>query len=532
MIATILAAFAAMGPVFQQQPTQLTAKLVTSGLLTPLYVTAPPLDTQRLFVLEQLPARVRIVKNGTLLPTPFLGIKPICQTGGEQGLLGMAFHPNYASNGYFYLAYTDLAGATVVARYQRSAADPDLADPTSGKILLTAPQPFPNHNGGMLEFGADGYLYIGLGDGGSGNDPQNNAQNLGNYLGKILRIDVNVPNTAVPPYAIPPGNPFAGVAGAKPEIWSYGLRNPWRFDIDRQTGDMWIADVGQDWVEEVDFEPFGAAGGRNYGWRCLEGNVPTGLSGCSSVPPTPPIYQYLHSQLPGCAIIGGHVYRGLNIPDLRGTYFFSEWCQATVFSFEYENGAVQNFKNRTNEVVPPGSGVYAIASFGEDGIGELYYCVWGLGQIYKIEEAVPQVQGVTYFGTGTPGCSGTMEIYANSSPVILNPIFELRVRNAPPLSLGLMLFTDAGNTAGYDPLGLGLTFHLDLAQSTWITAADQFSGPGGASILPMPIGNIPSLVGKIYYAQSFWDWSAAGICTLPGPTNLSSSTAVKLEILN
>jgi glucose/arabinose dehydrogenase len=230
----------------------------------------------------------------------------------------VAFHPNYVGNGFFYVSYTDAAGDSVIARYSVSA-DPNRADLASGVILLTITQPFSNHNGGQLQFGPDGYLYISIGDGGSGGDPQNNGQNLGNLLGKILRIDV----ASGFPFAVPADNPFVGVGGAREEIWSYGLRNPWRFSFDRLTGDLFIGDVGQSSWEEVDFQPAGSAGGENYGWRLMEGSSCFNPStDCNNGTLTLPIREYDHTV--GCSVTGGYRYRGSANFDLEGFYFYGD----------------------------------------------------------------------------------------------------------------------------------------------------------------------------------------------------------------
>ncbi|MCZ6699453.1 MAG: PQQ-dependent sugar dehydrogenase, partial [Planctomycetota bacterium] len=250
----------------------LTTELVAAGLPQPVFVTAPPGDSTRLLVVEQR-GRIRILLNDQLLATPFLNIEALVLSGGESGLLGMAFHPNYAANGLFYVNYTDSDGNTVIARYTRSA-DPNVADPASAATIMTLDQPFGNHNGGCLLFGPkDNFLYIPTGDGGSAGDPFGNGQNLGTRLGKILRIDVD----GAFPFAIPPGNPFAAgldpAGAALDEIWAYGLRNPWRCSFDRQTGDFYIADVGQSDREEINFRPGSAAGGENYGWKIKEGSA-------------------------------------------------------------------------------------------------------------------------------------------------------------------------------------------------------------------------------------------------------------------
>jgi len=263
---------------------------IVSGINSPLAITHAGDGSGRLFITLQV-GRILIHDGQQVLPSPFLDIGALVSTDGERGLLSAAFHPNYVSNGFVYVNYTDLNGDTVVARYTVSA-DPNVADPASAVILLTISQPFANHNGGQLQFGPDGYLYIGTGDGGGGGDPSNNAQNLNSLLGKMLRIDVN----AGPSYGIPPNNPFIGDPAALPEIWALGLRNPWRFSFDRLTGDLWIADVGQANLEELNIQTASSAGGENYGWRLMEGDSCFNpASGCNDGSLTLPVLQYDHS---------------------------------------------------------------------------------------------------------------------------------------------------------------------------------------------------------------------------------------------
>ncbi len=311
----------------------LTVTPVVTGLKRPVFVTAPPGDRDRLFLVEQHTGRIKILKlgTGTVNPSPFLEIHGVA-TAGEQGLLGLAFHPNYAGNGFLYVNFVAPGGAfdsgiTHVRRYKVSAANPDVADPTSATTVLTIDQPFENHNGGWLGFGPrDGFLYVATGDGGDANDPDNRAQNLGDLLGKMLRIDVNgddFPGDATRHYAIPASNPFHNRTNARGEIWAFGLRNPWRNSFDRQTGDFYIADVGQDQVEKVNFQPASSAGGENYGWRPKEGSRRTpGIT--DPIPPrvTDPIHEYTHAE--GRSVIGGYAYRGSQIPGLQGTFFFAD----------------------------------------------------------------------------------------------------------------------------------------------------------------------------------------------------------------
>lgn len=385
--AALCAAVVASCPDAGAGATPLTSQLVASGLVQPLYITHVPGDRDRLFIVEK-PGRIRIVENGALLPTPFLDITSIVNaTTLEWGLLGLEFHPDYATNGLFYVHYSGAGGDCYIARFQVSAGDPDVADASSRQTILFLDQPSANHRGGWLGFGPDGYLYISFGDGGGQQDPFNRAQNLALLQGKILRVDVNsddFPAEADRNYAIPADNPFA-MGGGAPEIWAYGLRNPWRCSFDRETGDLWIGDVGQFQREEIDFQPAGEPGGRNYGWRCTEGTFCTGLTGCTCNGPTltPPIYEYNHTV--GVSITGGYVYRGCAMPDMRGTYFFAEYQLSRIFSFRYENGAVIDFQDRTAELDPVGAlDVRFVATFGEDADGELYMVDYNAGEVFKI----------------------------------------------------------------------------------------------------------------------------------------------------
>ena len=274
----------------------------------------------RLFVVEQSGV-IRVLRDSGVNPLPFLDIRGKIRSGGERGLLGLAFPPGFQEKQYFYLNYTNLAGDTVVARY-RVTGDPDVADPTSETVVLTFNQPFGNHNGGQLRFGPDGYLYIGTGDGGSGFDPFNNGQTPGKLLGKMLRIDVE---SDLGQYQIPPDNPFLADAAFRPEIWGLGLRNPWRYSFDRDTGDLWIADVGQNRAEEIDFQPASSQGGENYGWSVMEG-LRCVNAGCSMAGLTLPVHEYSHTGGDcGGSVTGGHVYRGNRSPGLRGTYIYGDF---------------------------------------------------------------------------------------------------------------------------------------------------------------------------------------------------------------
>ena len=342
---------------------------IASGLDQPVALTHAG-DT-RLFITEQT-GTIRIYDALGLRATPFLDIRSLVLSGGERGLLSVAFHPQYRDNGLFFVYYTNRNGDNSIARYKVSA-DPDRADVSSGAILLTIPHPnFANHNGGQLQFGPDGYLYIGTGDGGSAGDPNNNAQNLNQLLGKILRIDVDHGT----PYAIPPSNPFVSRANARGEIWAYGLRNPWRFTFDRANGDMWIGDVGQGSFEEVDLQPATSAGGENYGWRKMEGlHCFNPSTNCADFTLTPPVIEYSHAGGP-CSISGGYRYRGTQIPSLKGAYLYGDYCSGTIWSAT-QTGAIWSPKVLFNTTL-------AISSFGEDLSGELYVMDVAKGIVYKI----------------------------------------------------------------------------------------------------------------------------------------------------
>ena len=362
----------------------LTTDLVVSGLARPVFVTHVPGDFDRIFILEQRSGstgRVRIfdLTTNSLLPTPFLSQS--VSTASEQGLLGLAFHPDYATNGKFYINYT-ASGDTFIDEFTVSAGNPDIADAFSRKQILRFDQPFSNHNGGWIEFGPDGFLYISTGDGGSGGDPGNRAQDITNQLlGKMLRLDVDgddFPGDTARNYAIPSDNPFVGVTGDD-EIWAYALRNAWRNSFDPATGDLYIADVGQNAIEEISFQPGNSSGGENYGWRCYEGNNAFNTGGCGPASDYVfPIQTYGHGG-GNCSITGGEIYRGCAIPELDGTYFYADVCSNTVWSLKYDGTSVSDFQVRTGEL---GAGS-SIVSFGRDAYGEMYICNLG-GQVRKI----------------------------------------------------------------------------------------------------------------------------------------------------
>ncbi len=349
-------------------------QVLASGFSSPVQVTHANDSSGRMFVVEQT-GRIKIIHSDRTV-TLFLDISSRLTSGGERGLLGLAFHPDYATNGYFYIDYTNLAGNTVVARFSTST-DANVANPNSELILFTVDQPYSNHNGGQVLFGPDGYLYISLGDGGSGGDPQNNAQNLSTPLGKILRIDVNQGS----PYTIPTDNPFYNSPNADKRIWVWGLRNPWRFSFDRLTGDMFIGDVGQNLWEEIDFQSASSVGGENYGWRCLEGTHTYSTSApCNSSAYLqtliPPISEYAHST--GRSVSGGFVYRGTLYPDFEGVYFFADYVDGKIFS-------LQKSGNVWEQTLELSSGLL-ISGFGENEAGELFLVDYGGGTIRQVSD--------------------------------------------------------------------------------------------------------------------------------------------------
>lgn len=358
-------------------PANITLVEVASGFNRPLYLTHAGDGSGRLFIVEQ-GGKIKIWKEGAVLNLPFLDVTNLLtrdvNSGGytERGLLGLAFHPNYAENGRFFINYTNADGATVVSSFRVSPGSPDLADPTSENILLTIPQPFPNHNGGHMDFGPDGYLYISIGDGGAAGDPLATGQNPDDLLGSILRIDVDVEAG----YAIPADNPFVNGGGA-PEVWSYGLRNVWRFSFDRATGDLYLADVGQGQWEEVNFQPADSPGGENYGWRAFEGSR-TFSGGVDAAATTLPIAEYGHSD-GSCSVTGGYVYRGTAIADLQGVYLYGDWCSGFIFTAYRDESDTwrSNFFTRSR---------VQISSFGEDEAGELYVLDYN-GGIFRITQS-------------------------------------------------------------------------------------------------------------------------------------------------
>jgi glucose/arabinose dehydrogenase len=353
---------------------RLALQEVAAGLAAPLFLTAPAGDA-RLFIVERA-GSIRIVQNGLVLAAPFLDISARVRTDGERGLLSMAFDPQYASNGFFFVYFIDLNGDIAIERFSVSAGDANLADAASSLPILTIPhRDFSNHNGGLAAFGPDGFLYIGTGDGGGGGDPLNNGQNLDALLGKLLRIDVSNAGAAQP-YAIPPLNPFAGQPGRRGEIWAYGLRNPWRYAFDEATGLLYIADVGQNRIEEVNVAT-AASAGINYGWNITEGTLCFPGDPCSKQGMMLPVLEYAHDASGGCSVTGGRVYRGSAIPELQGRYLYSDFCSGWLRSFVHSHGSAIE---RIDWNIPNAGSVF---SFGEDAQKELYMLT-ATGQVFKI----------------------------------------------------------------------------------------------------------------------------------------------------
>lgn len=342
----------------------------------------------RLFIVEQ-GGIIKVIDNGNT--STFLNISSIVNDGqSEQGLLGLTFHPNYATNGYFYVHYNNNTSTgstgkqTSISRFNVEPFNPNVADPSSELVYLTIDQPYWNHNGGCIEFGPDGYLYIGMGDGGSSGDPQNYSQNTQSMLGKMLRIDVDNGNS----YSIPNDNPFIGSINTLEEIWALGLRNPWRFSFDKQTGDMWIGDVGQNAWEEINFQAANSSGGENYGWRCYEGFAPFNSSGCNSSY-TDPVHTYENNGWPNdCSVTGGYVYRGIQFPNFVGHYVFTDYCTGKFFTI-YDNLGGMGWTTTTQDDTQ-----YGVSTFGEGNDGELYFADINTGIIYHIIDNSPVASNI------------------------------------------------------------------------------------------------------------------------------------------
>ena len=411
--------------------TPLALVRVASGLDKPLYLTAPPGDEDRVFIVEK-EGLIKILADGQVLAQPFLDLSARITTRLDSGLLGMAFHPNYANNGLFFVNFTRVAdGATLVERFKVSA-DPNVADANSNTTVIGPITQLDNiHDGGCLQFGPDGYLYIAMGDGGPQRDPNCAAQDPQSLLGKMLRIDPGL----VSGYTVPPTNPFVGNPAVLDEIWSLGWRSPWRFSFDRATGDKYICDVGYNTREEINFEPAGSSG-RNYGWKIMEGetcfsssNCVAGVPACNAPSLVKPIH--LYGTGTDCAAISGYVYRGCAMPSLHGYYFFGDYCSGRVWSFRNQGGVLNNFTERTSELVAPfGQGrIHRISSFGEDARGELYIIdIWD-GEVFKVVPGGPPTY--TDLGFGKIGGNGEQPLLEVCGELAATSSADFILRRAP-----------------------------------------------------------------------------------------------------
>lgn len=472
----------------------LTTELFAQGLSQATDLTFAPGDPTRVFIVQQ-GGQIRVVENGTLLATPFLNIDPIVQSGGERGLLGLAFHPDYQNNGRFFVNYTNNSGDTRVAEFSVSA-DPNVANGTIVQLIASIDQDFSNHNGGCIKFGPDGMLYVGMGDGGSGNDPNNRSQNGQQLLGKMLRYDVDLPS----PF-IPADNPFVGNGSVRDEIYHLGLRNPWRFTFDRMTGDMWIADVGQNAREEIDFIPAGLAG-QNLGWRCMEGTRCTNLSGCTcnAASLLDPIQEYPHSQ--GCSVTGGMIYRGSAIPSLAGTYFYADFCTSTIWSLKYNGTAVTDFMIRTAELDPDNGTISGIRSFGEDFDGEVYIVT--SSRVWKIVPEPPDC-GWTNYCQALPSASTVpATAFAFGSTSIAANDFTVGAGGTVPGTFGIFFYGSTQDTisSSNGNLCVGGT----LYRFNQISQSDIFGSASAAvdyNVAPFNAGAGQINAGDTWYF-SFW----------------------------
>ncbi|MFG0317764.1 MAG: PQQ-dependent sugar dehydrogenase [Planctomycetota bacterium JB042] len=463
--------------------TPLTTELVVGGLSRPLWVGAAPGDAVRLFVLEQNQADIHVVQNGVVTGTFLDPTGKVATGGNEQGLLGMAFHPQYQTNGFFYVNYTRSGdGATIVERYQVSG-NPDVANAASGTTILGPIAQFAsNHNGGCIAFNpveaaaGNHYLYVGTGDGGGAGDSACNAQNGQSLLGKMLRIDVDNGGVAAP------GNPFIGNPNFDDRIWAYGLRNPWRFSFDRSNGDLYIGDVGQNAREELNWVPGSSTGGENYGWKMMEGfncfstsNCAPGTPLCNDPSLTDPVHDYSHGL--GCSVTGGIAYRGCAIPDLAGTYLYADYCSGRMWSFKVQGGSLTNLQERTAELDSTGQ-IGNVMSFGEDACGEILICDQGGGQIWRV---VPASGGnPTSYGTGEIGSQGTEGVTGwTSCPSVEVGAFAVTATGFNPNSFGVV-FT--GTQTATSAVAWGTILVGGFVTRTYFNT----DGNGQASI-PVPI---------------------------------------------
>ena len=385
----------------------------------------------RLFIVEKGGKIIICDSAGVKQATPFLDISThIKSRGDEQGLLGLAFDPKYLTNGYFYVNYTDVNSNTQISRFRVSSSNPNKANPASEKLILNIIQPYGNHNGGCLRFAPDGYLYIATGDGGSAGDPQNNAQNKTSLLGKILRIDVH----SGLPYKIPPTNPFVNTEGYSKEIWALGMRNPWRFSFDAQNGNLWIGDVGQSLWEEIDMETSKGTGGKNYGWRCYEGNHAYDTSGCQSqLNYTSPVSEYPHANN-DCSVTGGYVYRGKKYPTLYGKYIYCDYCSGTFKMLTKQGGNWLSTNLFTSDA-------YSFASFGEDRNKELYVANYTNGIIYRFTDAAANIAINSFSADAVNSQPGVFKIYPNPS----QGNFNIEYQSQKEGQVTILIYNSLGN---------------------------------------------------------------------------------------
>jgi glucose/arabinose dehydrogenase len=462
------------------------------GLAFPTSVTHAGDD--RLF-LTLRDGRIVIYSNGAVLPTPFLDVRSLVDTQGEGGLLSAAFHPRYAENGFFFVNYTDSASFdTIVARYEVSAGDPNRADPASARVLLRIDQPFSNHNGGQIQFGPDGFLYVGMGDGGAGGDPDCRAQRNDTLLGKMLRLDVDQNVGSAPFYGIPADNPFRGNDGVPDEVWARGFRNPWRFSFDRETGDLYIGDVGQSAREEIDLQPADSPGGENYGWKVMEGTLCFGTSACpASTPPcnspalTLPILEYANAGA-DCSVIGGYVYRGSRLPQLRGVYLFGDLCSGRIWGANPQGGGW-----RVRRLAGAESALQdqSLIAFGEDRHGELYVAT--SSAIYRLDprQATPPPGGGHDVGLFDPATvTFFIKTSLTSGPADLTFRFGRRGKGWIPVTGDWN--GDGHDTIGYwdattrsfrlrnslSPGSADLRFFLTQVPKGWIPLVGDWNGDG------------------------------------------------------
>lgn len=468
-----------------------------TGFSRPVFVTSPPGDLDRQFVIEQHSGLVRLIKRNVVQATPVLNVFSRILTGSERGLLGIAFDPLYATNGYFYLSYTRAGdGASIIERFTVSPPSADVANLSTGTVGFgPVSQPFSNHNGGCINFGPDGYIYFGLGDGGSGGDPSCFAQNPASLLGKMLRLD-----TQTIPFTAPATNPFVGNTAYRPEIWSVGWRNPWRWSFDRETGEMFVGDVGQNSREELDYEPAGT-GGRNYGWKIMEGlncfstsACISGVPACNSAALVNPFHTIPTS--PYCSIIGGYVYRGCALPQMRGLYFFADYCTGSVWSLRYGNGTFTNLVARNGELGTLGQ----ISSMGEDARGELYICSISQGIVHKIV-AADGGPGLD-LGNGLLGSNGEIPLFEICGRLESGVSADLILRRAPASTAAVLVIatTNAptpifGGTLVPFPPQLTLPVGTDASGSVSLTIP---GGPAPAVLFGQWLmfdGGLPQSIG-------------------------------------